>query len=166
MRSFAHSELSKTLSDQPVQQVLQQQQAVVAAARQDDAPQKQQQAVRKPEPVKDEGKLRGAPLNERLAALINSRPVVLFMKGSPEEPRCGFSNKMVGILRELGVRSFGYFDILGDNEVREGLKAFSDWPTYPQLYWRGELQGGLDAVQEMIKEQDPTVKEWVVADNE
>lgn len=92
-------------------------------------------------------------LNARLTKLINAAPVMLFMKGTPAEPRCGFSRQMVGILREHQVR-FGFFDILKDNSVREGLKKFSDWPTFPQLYINGELQGGLDIIKESV-EEDP-----------
>ncbi|XP_057948170.1 monothiol glutaredoxin-S17 [Malania oleifera] len=82
-------------------------------------------------------------LKSRLRLLIDSHPVMLFMKGTPEEPRCGFSQKMVDILKEEKV-NFGSFDILSDNEVREGLKKFSNWPTFPQLYCKGELLGGCD----------------------
>lgn len=84
-------------------------------------------------------------LKKRLHQIINSQPVMLFMKGSPEEPQCGFSKKVVEILNKEKVK-FGSFDILSDNEVREGLKKFSNWPTYPQLYCKGELVGGCDIV--------------------
>ena len=84
-----------------------------------------------------------APLKKRLQQLIDSNPVMLFMKGTPEEPKCGFSQKVVDILKEEKVR-FGTFDILSDLEVRDGLKKFSNWPTYPQLYCKGELLGGCD----------------------
>ncbi|KAL6883525.1 hypothetical protein ACP4OV_010939 [Aristida adscensionis] len=84
-------------------------------------------------------------LNKRLEQLVNSHPVFLFMKGTPEEPRCGFSRKVVDILKQEGVE-FGSFDILTDNEVREGMKKFSNWPTYPQLYCNGDLIGGCDIV--------------------
>ncbi|VAH16882.1 unnamed protein product [Triticum turgidum subsp. durum] len=84
-------------------------------------------------------------LKKRLEQLVNSHPVILFMKGNPEEPRCGFSRKVVDILKQEGVE-FGSFDILTDNEVREGLKKFSNWPTFPQLYCKGELLGGCDIV--------------------
>lgn len=92
-------------------------------------------------------------LNQRLTKLINAAPIMLFMKGNPGEPKCGFSRQMVGILREHQVR-FGFFDILKDNSVREGLKKFSDWPTFPQIYVNGELQGGLDIIKESL-EEDP-----------
>jgi len=84
-------------------------------------------------------------LNKRLEQLVNSHPVFLFMKGTPEQPRCGFSRKVVDILKQEGV-NFGSFDILTDNDVREGMKKFSNWPTFPQLYCKGELLGGCDIV--------------------
>jgi len=87
-------------------------------------------------------------LNDRLAELINSHPVMLFMKGSPEAPQCGFSSKIVGILKEEGIK-FGSFNILSDEEVRQGLKTYSNWPTFPQLYAGGKLVGGLDIVKEL-----------------
>lgn len=92
-------------------------------------------------------------LEDRLRTLIGSAPAMLFMKGSPDAPKCGFSRRIVELLREEQW-DFGYFDILSDNEVRQGLKTFSDWPTYPQLYVKGELLGGLDLVQEMKESGD------------
>ncbi|XP_009891046.1 PREDICTED: glutaredoxin-3 [Charadrius vociferus] len=87
-------------------------------------------------------------LNVRLKKLINAAPCMLFMKGSPKEPRCGFSKQMVEILNKHGI-SFSSFDIFSDEEVRQGLKTYSNWPTYPQLYVAGELIGGLDIVKEL-----------------
>ncbi|KAI4299372.1 hypothetical protein L6164_032839 [Bauhinia variegata] len=87
-------------------------------------------------------------LQDRLKKLITSSPVMLFMKGTPDAPRCGFSSKVVNALQEEGV-TFGSFDILTDEEVRQGLKVFSNWPTYPQLYYKGELMGGCDIVMEL-----------------
>ncbi|XP_057750605.1 monothiol glutaredoxin-S17 [Arachis stenosperma] len=87
-------------------------------------------------------------LQDRLKKLVASSPVMLFMKGTPDAPRCGFSSKVVGALRDEGV-SFGSFDILSDEEVRQGLKTFSNWPTFPQLYYKGELIGGSDIVMEL-----------------
>lgn len=92
-------------------------------------------------------------LNERLKKLTSAAPVMLFMKGSPSSPQCGFSRQLVAILREHQVR-FGFFDILKDDTVRQGLKTFSDWPTFPQLYINGEFQGGLDIIKESL-EEDP-----------
>ncbi|CAH0394332.1 unnamed protein product [Bemisia tabaci] len=90
----------------------------------------------------------GEDINDRLKRLINSAPVILFMKGTPDTPKCGFSNQIVSILREVNC-NFASFDILNDNAVREGLKKFSNWPTYPQLYVDGNLIGGLDIIKEM-----------------
>jgi Grx4 family monothiol glutaredoxin len=90
-------------------------------------------------------------LNTRLTKLVNQAPVMLFMKGTPEAPRCGFSGRIVGVLKETG-HPFSSFDILTDEEVREGLKKFSNWPTYPQLYVKGKLIGGLDIVKELHEE--------------
>ena len=84
-------------------------------------------------------------LNERLQKLLTAAPVMLFMKGTPSAPQCGFSRQMVALLRERQVR-YGFFNILADDEVRQGLKEYSNWPTYPQLYVGGELVGGLDIV--------------------
>ncbi|KAG6453360.1 hypothetical protein O3G_MSEX008106 [Manduca sexta] len=88
-------------------------------------------------------------LEERLKSLINRHKVMLFMKGNRDVPRCGFSRTIVQILNGIGV-DYETFDILTDEEVRQGLKEYSDWPTYPQLYVKGELIGGLDIVKEMI----------------
>lgn len=84
-------------------------------------------------------------LNKRLGELVKAAPVMLFMKGTPSAPQCGFSRQTVSILREKGIR-YGFFNILADDEVRQGLKEFSDWPTFPQVYCDGELVGGLDIV--------------------
>jgi Grx4 family monothiol glutaredoxin len=84
-------------------------------------------------------------LHKRLGELVKAAPVMLFMKGTPSAPQCGFSRKTVGLLREKGIR-YGFFNILADDEVRQGLKEYSDWPTFPQLYADGELVGGLDIV--------------------
>ena len=88
------------------------------------------------------------PLEERLKALIEQAPVMAFIKGSPSVPKCGFSRSLVELLQKEGIE-FSHFDILTDDEVRQGLKTYSDWPTYPQLYVKGTLVGGLDIVQEM-----------------
>jgi len=92
-------------------------------------------------------------LNTRLKNLISSHKVMLFMKGDPTEPKCGFSKITVGILAEYSV-DYKTFDILTDNEVRQGLKEYSEWPTYPQLYVDGELLGGLDIIREMHESGD------------
>lgn len=92
-------------------------------------------------------------LNSRLEKLTTAAPIMLFMKGTPSAPQCGFSRQMVAILREHQVR-FGFFDILKDDSVRQGLKAFSDWPTFPQLYIGGVFQGGLDIIKENLSDDD------------
>ena len=84
-------------------------------------------------------------LNGRLAQLVKAAPVMLFMKGTPSAPQCGFSRQLVALLREQGVR-YGFFNILADEDVRQGLKVWADWPTFPQLWAGGELVGGLDIV--------------------
>ncbi|XP_064818944.1 glutaredoxin 3-like isoform X1 [Oncorhynchus masou masou] len=89
-------------------------------------------------------------LNERLKRLINAAPCMLFMKGSPQEPRCGFSRQIVALFKDHAIQ-FSSFDILSDEEVRGGLKTFSNWPTYPQVYVNGELVGGLDIVKELAE---------------
>lgn len=88
-------------------------------------------------------------LDTRLSELVKAAPVMLFMKGTPSAPQCGFSRQTVSILREKGVR-YGFFNILADDEVRQGLKEYSDWPTFPQVYVGGELIGGLDIVSLFI----------------
>ncbi|KAG7383003.1 monothiol glutaredoxin grx4 [Phytophthora pseudosyringae] len=94
-----------------------------------------------------------AAFQESLRALVGSAPVLLFMKGTPSEPKCGFSKKTVKLLRDHQV-AFSSFDILSDEQVRQGLKKFSDWPTYPQLYVKGKLVGGLDILNEMAEDGD------------
>ena len=84
-------------------------------------------------------------LFRRLGDLVKAAPVMLFMKGTPSEPQCGFSRQLVAILRENKVK-YGFFNILADDEVRQGLKEFAEWPTFPQLWADGELVGGLDIV--------------------
>ncbi|PSS24645.1 Monothiol glutaredoxin-S17 like [Actinidia chinensis var. chinensis] len=96
----------------------------------------------------EKGITRKETLEDRLKKLITSSPVMLFMKGTPDAPRCGFSSKVVNALRNEDV-SFGSFDILSDEEVRQGLKTFSNWPTFPQIYYKGELIGGCDIVMEL-----------------
>jgi Grx4 family monothiol glutaredoxin len=84
-------------------------------------------------------------LNNRLSQLVKAASVMLFMKGTPSAPQCGFSRQTVAILREHGVK-YGFFNILADDGVRQGLKEFSEWPTFPQVYVDGEFVGGLDIV--------------------
>ena len=87
-------------------------------------------------------------VNERIESQLRSHPVLLYMKGTPDFPQCGFSAQTVAALRAVG-RPFGYVNIFEDPEVREGLKVYSNWPTFPQLYVNGELIGGCDIALEM-----------------
>ncbi|VDM61414.1 unnamed protein product, partial [Angiostrongylus costaricensis] len=96
-------------------------------------------------------------LNTRLKKLIESNRLMLFMKGSPNNPKCGFSRQIVGLLNDLSA-SYGSFDILQDEEVRQGLKTYSNWPTFPQLYLDGELIGGLDVFREELQDSEFVAK--------
>ena len=87
---------------------------------------------------------------EKISTLVKSTPVMLFMKGTPQMPQCGFSAQVVAILDRLAP-SYGTFDVLSDPAVREGIKEFSRWPTIPQLYVRGEFVGGCDIITEMFQ---------------
>jgi len=96
-------------------------------------------------------------LEDRLKRLINRSRLMLFMKGSTQVPKCGFSRQIIQILRDANA-SFETFDILQDEAVRQGLKSYSDWPTYPQLYLDGELLGGLDVIREEMKSNEFVAK--------
>ena len=88
---------------------------------------------------------------KKLQRLIHAAPVMVFMKGVPDEPKCGFSRKIVEMFREESI-SFKAFNILSDEDVRAALKEHSDWPTYPQVYVNGSFMGGLDVMKEMKEE--------------
>ena len=88
--------------------------------------------------------------NGRIREIVQGDDVVLFMKGTPLFPQCGFSSKAVAILEHLGV-AFASRDVLQDPEIRQGVKAYSDWPTVPQLYVKGEFVGGSDIMMEMYE---------------
>jgi monothiol glutaredoxin len=88
--------------------------------------------------------------NGRIDAVVKSNKVVLFMKGSPLFPQCGFSSRAVAILNHLGAE-FESVDVLQDQGIRQGIKAYSDWPTIPQLYVDGEFVGGSDIMMEMYE---------------
>lgn len=90
------------------------------------------------------------PAHARIADLVCKHDVLLFMKGTPLFPQCGFSSRAVAILEHLGVE-FGSVDVLQDAEVRQGIKAFSNWPTIPQLYVKGEFVGGSDIMMDMYE---------------
>ena len=89
-------------------------------------------------------------VNDRIKDQLDNNPVLLYMKGTPDFPQCGFSGQTVAALKAVG-KPFAYVNILEDMEIREGLKAYSNWPTFPQLYVNGELLGGCDIVVEMYQ---------------
>jgi len=89
-------------------------------------------------------------INSRISTIVGDNEVVLFMKGTPLFPQCGFSNLAVNILDHCGV-GYESVDVLQDMEVRQGIKAYSDWPTIPQLYIKGEFVGGSDIMKEMFE---------------
>jgi len=89
-------------------------------------------------------------INSRISTIVGDNDVVLFMKGTPLFPQCGFSNLAVNILDHCGV-AYESVDVLQDMEVRQGIKAYSDWPTIPQLYIKGEFVGGSDIMKEMFE---------------
>jgi monothiol glutaredoxin len=88
--------------------------------------------------------------NSRIAEIVTTNPVVLFMKGTPLFPQCGFSSRAIAILDHLNV-PYESVDVLQDMEVRQGIKSYSDWPTIPQLYVKGEFVGGSDIMMEMFE---------------
>ncbi|KAH7017840.1 monothiol glutaredoxin-4 [Ilyonectria destructans] len=104
-------------------------------------------------------------LFKRLGDLVKAASVMLFMKGTPSSPQCGFSRQMVGLLRENSVK-YGFFNILADDEVRQGLKEYADWPTYPQLWIDGELVGGLDIVKDEMSNNEEFFKPYSVGTGE
>ncbi|KAF8857570.1 glutaredoxin [Acephala macrosclerotiorum] len=114
-----------------------------------------------PEYSSGEAKESKEELHKRLSTLVKAAPVMLFMKGTPSAPQCGFSRQTVAILRENSVK-YGFFNILADDEVRQGLKEFADWPTFPQLWVDGELVGGLDIIKEEIANDPDFFKAYSV----
>ena len=91
-----------------------------------------------------------SPAIDFIAKTVAENPVVVFMKGVPDQPRCGFSSVVVQILDHLGVEFVGVDD-LQDDELRQGIKTFTDWPTIPQFYVKGEFVGGSDIIREMFQ---------------
>lgn len=91
-----------------------------------------------------------ANVRDRIEELVKSNDVVLFMKGTPLFPQCGFSSQAVAMLEHLGV-GFQSVDVLQDQEIRQGIKDYSEWPTIPQLYVKGEFIGGCDIMMEMFE---------------
>lgn len=94
-------------------------------------------------------------VQEKIHAQVNASPVVLYMKGSPQFPQCGFSGATVQPLQACGVHDFAAVDVLADPDIRAGIKAYANWPTIAQLYVNGELVGGADIVREMYGLGEP-----------
>ena len=88
--------------------------------------------------------------NARISQIVNEHDIVLFMKGTPLFPQCGFSSRAIAILDRLGA-AYETVDVLQDSEIRQGIKQYSDWPTIPQLYVKGEFVGGSDIMMEMYE---------------
>ena len=88
---------------------------------------------------------------QRIKEQVTSNPVVLYMKGTPQMPQCGFSAMAVQALQACGVAQFASVDVLADPEIREGIKRYANWPTIPQLYVNGEFVGGADILREMYQ---------------
>ena len=95
------------------------------------------------------------PALERIEQEINDHPIVLFMKGTPIFPQCGFSAMVVQVLTEMGAK-FKSIDVLNEPTIRDGIKQYSDWPTIPQLYVKGEFVGGCDIIREMYESGELT----------
>lgn len=91
------------------------------------------------------------PVFDRIQSEIDGNAIVLFMKGSKKLPQCGFSATVAAVMERLGISEYRDINVLMDAEIREGIKAFSDWPTIPQLYVKGEFIGGCDIVREMYQ---------------
>ena len=87
-------------------------------------------------------------IKNKIESMINQNEILLFMKGTPSMPQCGFSAAVVGVLNHMGIK-FESINVLQDQEIREGIKIFSDWPTIPQLYVKKEFVGGCDIIREM-----------------
>jgi monothiol glutaredoxin len=90
---------------------------------------------------------------EKIKNIISTNEIVLFMKGTPDMPQCGFSMAVANVLKHLEVKFIG-INVLEDEEIRNGIKVFSDWPTIPQLYIKGEFVGGCDIVREMFEKKE------------
>ena len=91
------------------------------------------------------------PVFARIEADINANDIVLFMKGSKKLPQCGFSATVAAIMERLGISEYKDINVLADAEIREGIKAYAEWPTIPQLYIKGEFVGGCDIVRDMYQ---------------
>jgi monothiol glutaredoxin len=93
----------------------------------------------------------GMDTKQRIHEQVTSHPVVLFMKGTPQFPQCGFSQLAVQVLNACGVQQFHTVNVLADAEIRQGIKEYANWPTIPQLYVNGEFVGGSDIMKEMYQ---------------
>ena len=91
-------------------------------------------------------------VREKIHQQVTTHSIVLYMKGTPQAPQCGFSGATVQILQACGVQDFTAVNVLADPEIRDGIKAYSNWPTVPQLYIKGEFVGGADIVREMYSQ--------------
>jgi monothiol glutaredoxin len=91
-------------------------------------------------------------IQEKIRYQVTADAIVLYMKGTPQFPQCGFSGATVQLLKACGVQNFTTVDVLADPEIRDGIKTYSNWPTIPQLYIKGEFVGGVDIVREMHKQ--------------
>ena len=101
-------------------------------------------------------------VQEQIKNVVEENSIMLFMKGSPDFPQCGFSGRLVQILQACGVQ-FASADVLSDDQIRQGIKDFSNWPTIPQLYINGEFIGGSDIVTEMYESGELQVKLGTIA---
>jgi monothiol glutaredoxin len=91
-------------------------------------------------------------IQEKIRTQVTNDDVVLYMKGTPQSPQCGFSAATVQLLTACGVQEFTAVDVLADPEIRDGIKSYSNWPTVPQLYIKGEFVGGADSVRDMYEQ--------------
>ncbi|PHJ22630.1 glutaredoxin domain-containing protein [Cystoisospora suis] len=103
-------------------------------------------------PLQSTTEKKGETLDDRLRRLTTSHPVMVFMKGHRDAPFCRFSKQLMAIFADQRLVHFGAFDVFQDEAVREGLKKFSNWPTYPQVYVQGELIGGVDIIEAMVED--------------
>lgn len=91
-------------------------------------------------------------IHEKIHTQVTTNPIVLYMKGTPQFPQCGFSGATIQILQACGLQDYATVNVLADPEIRDGIKAYANWPTIPQLYIKGEFIGGADIVREMYQQ--------------
>ncbi len=110
-------------------------------------------------------------INTKIKNIIDSNNIVLFMKGTPDAPQCGFSMAVSNILKHLNVKFHG-INVLENNEIRQGIKDYTDWPTIPQLYIKGEFVGGSDIIKEMFEKgelkkllENKSLLSWIILDH-